>query len=92
VLDANLTAEVIIYLNSTQTDKVASGTVLIAPLIPANLLLRAFPGSSSFYYDAQGLPTAPALPASVAAAVGDINNNTQVVAMKPYFGTLSAAV
>jgi subtilase-type serine protease len=88
VLNANLQTEESIYLNSTQAQKIASGTVLIVPYLPANVLIRAFPGNPSFHYDAQGQPTAPALPASVAAAVNDVNSNTQFAAMKPYFGTV----
>src|ERR1019366_4137708 len=89
LLSANLQTEENIYLNSTQAQKIASGTVLIVQFIPANILLRAFPGSSTFHYDAQGLPSAPPLPASISAAVLDINNNTQINAMKPYFGTVN---
>ena len=76
-----------IYLNSTQAEKIASATILIVPSMPANILIRAFPGNSNFYYDAQGLPTAPALPSSVATMVGNILSNVQMIAMKPYFGT-----
>ena len=43
VLTANLQTINAIYLNSTQAQKIASGTVLIPQDIPANLLLRAFP-------------------------------------------------
>jgi len=89
VLNANLQMEESIYLNSTQAQKIASGTVLVVPFLAANVLIRAFPGNSSFYYNAQGWPTAPALPSSVAAAVNDVNINTQFVAMKPYFGTVN---
>jgi hypothetical protein len=45
VLTANLQTINAIYLNSTQAQKIASGTVLIQQDIPANLLLRAFPGN-----------------------------------------------
>ena len=86
VLDANLQAEEQIYLNSTQADKIASGTILIIPAIAANVLMRAFPGNPSFYYDAQGLPTAPPPPAPISQMVGSISDNIQIVAMKPYFG------
>ncbi len=86
VLDKNLQVENDIYRYSTQDQKISSGTILIVPLIPANVLIRAFPGNSNFYYNAQGLPTAPALPSSVTAMVGDISNNIQIDAMKPYFG------
>ena len=43
VLTINLHTINAIYLNSTQAEKVASGTVLIPQAIPANLLLRASP-------------------------------------------------
>jgi len=86
LLAANLQTENYIYLNSTQAQKIASGTILIVDAIPANVLIRAFPGNPSFYYDAQGLPTAPALPSSVSTAVLDLNNYTQVDSMKSYFG------
>ena len=86
VLDANLQAEEQIYLNSTQADKIASGTILILPLVPANVLIRAFPGDPHYGYDAQGLPSAPPLPLSIETMVGSIVSNNQIVAMKPYFG------
>lgn len=86
LLDANLQKENEIYLNSTQADKIASGTILIVSAVPANVLIRAFPGNPNFYYDPQGLPTAPELPRSVAAMVGSIAENIQILAMKPYFG------
>jgi outer membrane autotransporter protein len=87
LLDANLQAQNNIYLNSTQADRVASGTILIVPAVPANVLMRAFPGNPNYYYDAQGIPTAPALPASIAAMLGAIITSNQIVEMKPYFGT-----
>jgi hypothetical protein len=49
VLDKNLQVENDIYRYSTQDQKIASGTILIVPLIPANVLIRAFPGNSNFY-------------------------------------------
>jgi hypothetical protein len=35
LLDANLRTQTDIYLNSTQADKIASGTILILPAVPA---------------------------------------------------------
>jgi outer membrane autotransporter protein len=87
LLDANLQTQVDIYLNSTQAEKIASGTILILPAVPANVLLRAFPDNPSYGYNAAGIPTAPALPTAIEAMVGGIISNNQIVAMKPYFGT-----
>ncbi|MDR3536168.1 MAG: autotransporter domain-containing protein [Acetobacteraceae bacterium] len=89
LISANLQTEESIYLNSTQAQKIASGTVFILNLIPANLLLRAFPGNPNYYYTSAGLPTAPDLPASVAAAGIAMIANAQLDAMKPYFGTVN---
>lgn len=89
VLTANLQTINAIYLNSTQAQKVASGTVLIQQDIPANLLLRAFPGNPNFGYDSAGLPSAPLPPGSVNAAVTDIFNNTQLNALKADFGAVN---
>ena len=87
VLQANLMAEDSIYLNSTQVEKIASGTILIAADIPANLLIRAFPGNPNYGYNAAGLPgTASPIPTLVTNAVADIVNDAQLDAMKPYFG------
>jgi autotransporter-associated beta strand protein len=85
-LTANLQTENNIYLNSTQAEKIASGTALILPVLPANILLRAFPGSPNFGYTSAGLPNAPALPSPVSAAVADIGNNAQLAAVKTDFG------
>jgi len=86
VLAANLQAEQDIYLNASQAQKVASGTILIVPDISPNLLIRAFPNNPNFYYTPVGWPIAPALPSSIAAAINDVGNNSQINAMKPYFG------
>jgi outer membrane autotransporter protein len=89
LLDANLQKQVDIYLNSTQADKIASGTILILPAVPANVLLRAFPGNPNYYYNAQGMPTAPALPASIEAMAAAIIMNEQIVPMKYGFGAVN---
>ena len=89
VLTANLQTINAIYLNSTQAQKIASGTVLIQQAIPANLLLRAFPGNPNFGYDSAGLPSAPPTPGSVNAAVTDIYGNTQLDALKTDFGAVN---
>ncbi|HTI80320.1 MAG TPA: autotransporter domain-containing protein, partial [Acetobacteraceae bacterium] len=89
VLSANLQSINAIYLNSTQAQKIASGTVLIPQAIPANLLLRAFPGNPNFGYDSAGLPRAPTPPGSVTAAVTDIYDNTQLDALKTDFGAVN---
>ena len=86
LLTANLQKEVDIYLNSTQADKIASGTILITSAVPANVLMRAFPGNPNYGYDSQGIPTAPKLPPSIAATVVDVLANVQIIAIKPYFG------
>ncbi len=86
LLNASLQVEENIYLNATQAQKIAAGTIFVLPFVPANILIRAFPGNPSFYYDAAGMPTAPALPASIAAAVTAIVNGNQVSNTKPYFG------
>ena len=86
VLATNLQEEEQIYLNSSQAQKIASGTILVVPDISANLLIRAFPNNQNFYYDQAGWPTAPALPGSVANAVNDVENNSQINAMKLTFG------
>jgi subtilase-type serine protease len=86
VLNANLQTEENIYLNSTQAQKIASGTVLIAPQIFANILLRAFPSNTAFGYTSAGLPFAPALPASVQGAVNDIGGSAQLNLLKISFG------
>ena len=86
VLAANLQAEQDIYLNASQAQKVASGTILIVPDISPNLLIRAFPNNPNFYYTRVGWPIAPALPSSIAAAINDVGNNSQINDMKPYFG------
>ena len=87
VLDANLQIQNDIYLNSTQAQKIAAGPILILSAVPANLLLRAFPANPNFGYTSEGMPSAPALPSSVAIAVVDILGNAQIVAIKPAFGT-----
>ena len=89
VLNANLQTQDAIYLNSTQAQKVASGTVLIPQLIFANVLLRAFPNNTNFGYTSAGLPFSPALPASVAAAVNDIGTSAQLNLMKISFGAVN---
>jgi subtilase-type serine protease len=89
VLTANLQTINAIYLNSTQAQKIASGTVLIPQDVATNLLLRAFPGNPNFGYDSAGLPRAPPPPGSVTAAVTDIFNNTQLDALKTDFGTVN---
>ena len=87
-LQQNLLTEESIYLNATQAQKIASGTILVAAYIPANLLIRAFPNNPNYYYDAAGLPTTTSqLPLSINTAVTDINGYAQLSAMKPYFGT-----
>ena len=88
-LNANLNTENAIYLNSTQAEKIAAGTVLIPQFISANVLLRAFPDNPNFGYTPTGLPSAPPSPASVANAVNDILNNQQITALKPYFGNVN---
>jgi autotransporter-associated beta strand protein len=89
VLNANLQAEDTIYLNSTQAQKISSGTVLIPQLIYANILLRAFPANTSFGYTSAGLPYASALPSSVADAVNDIGSSAQLNLMKISFGAVN---
>jgi len=86
LLDANMRTEEAIYLGASQSQKVAAGTVFIIPLLPANILLRAFPGDARFHYDAAGLPIAPPLPPTVAAAVSAVAGNNQVAFTKPFFG------
>lgn len=86
VLNANLQTEQNIYLNSSQAQKIASGTVLIAPQIFANILLRAFPSNTAFGYTSAGLPFAPALPTSVQGAVNDIGGSAQLNLLKISFG------
>lgn len=54
--------------------------------LPANILLRAFPGNPNYFYNSAGLPTAPELPVFIADAVQAVTDNAQVVAMKPFFG------
>jgi subtilase-type serine protease len=89
VLDTNLQTQDAIYLNSTQAQKIASGTVLIPQLIYANVLLRAFPNNTEFGYNSAGLPFAPALPSSVAAAVNDVGTSAQLNLMKISFGAVN---
>jgi subtilase-type serine protease len=86
LLTANLETDEAIYLNSTQAQKIASSTVLVVMAVPANVLLRAFPGNPNYFYDSTGLPTAPDLPASVAAAVQAITFNAQLDNLKSDFG------
>ncbi len=93
LLAANFQTENDIYLTSTQAQKIAAGTAFIIGTTPqndvvleANVLLRAFPGNPNFGYNSNGLPTAPALPSAVEDAVAAIAGNSQVDAMKPYFG------
>ncbi len=88
-LNANLQTENNIYLNSTQAQKISSGTVLIAPQIYANILLRAFPSNNNFGYTSAGLPFAPALPTSVQNAVNDIGGSAQLNLMKTAFGAVN---
>jgi subtilase-type serine protease len=85
LLDANLATENNIYLNSTQAEKIAAGTILMVDSIPANVLLRAFPGTSLVIYNPPGIPTAT-LPPSIQAMVGNISSNVQINAIKPNFG------
>ena len=87
VLDTNLQTQNAIYLGSTQAQKIAAGTILILPVLPANLLLRAFPDNPNYGYSAAGLPFAPPLPPAITSAVGDIGRNAQLLALKPVFGT-----
>ena len=60
LVTANLQTEENIYLNSTQQQKIASGTVFIVQgqTLQANILLRAFPGNPNYFYNSAGLPTA----------------------------------
>ena len=62
LLNANLQTDNSIYLNATQAQKIASSTVLVVSAVPANILLRAFPGNPNFLYNSAGLPTAPCAP------------------------------
>ena len=89
LVTANLQAEEKIYLNSTQQQKIASGTVFIVQgqALQANILLRAFPGNPNYFYNSAGLPTAPVPPASITDAVQAITDSAQVIAMKPFFGS-----
>ena len=89
LLAANLRTEEVLYLGSTQQQRIASGTVFIiqGQALQANILLRAFPANPNFVYNSAGLPTAPELPASVTGAVDAIILHSQVVAMKPLFGS-----
>ena len=89
VLDENLQTQNAIYLNSTQAQKVASGTVLIPQVISANILLRAFPNNANFGYNSAGLPYAAALPSSVGAAVNDIGSSAQLNLMKISLGAVN---
>jgi autotransporter-associated beta strand protein len=86
VLAKNLQEEEEIYADATKAEKAASATILVIPDISANLLIRAFPDNPNFYYDQAGWPHAPALPSSVANAVGNVVGNSQINAMKPTFG------
>jgi autotransporter-associated beta strand protein len=86
VLAKNLQEEEDIYADATKAEKAASATILVISDISANLLIRAFPNNPNFYYDQAGWPNAPALPSSVANAVGDVDGNSQINAMKPTFG------
>ena len=88
VLDANLQIQNDIYLNATQAQRIAAGPILILPAVPANLLLRAFPANPDFGYAADGMPTAPALPAPISLATVDILRNAQIVGIKPSFGSV----
>ena len=89
VLATNLQTQNSIYLNSTQAQKITSGTVLIVQYIPTNILLRAFLENPNFGYTQGGLPMGAARPNSVTAAVNDIYGNTQLNAMKPFFGSIN---
>jgi subtilase-type serine protease len=86
LLNANLQTDNGIYLNSTQAQKIASSTVLVVSAVPANVLLRAFPGNPNYYYNSAGLPTAPDAPASVRAALEAITFNAQLNNIKGDFG------
>lgn len=86
LLDANLRKQNEIYLNSSQADKVASATILIIPAVPANVLIRAFPGNPAYYYNPQGLPTITPLPHQIEAMELEIIANNQIVPMKSFFG------
>ncbi len=55
-------------------------------MIPANILIRAFPGDPKFHYDSLGLPVAPLLPPTVLAAAAAVAGNNQVSSTKPFFG------
>ncbi len=85
-LNANLQTDNGIYLNATGAQKIASSTILVVSAVPANVLLRAFPGNPNYFYNAAGLPTAPVLPASIVAAVGAITFNAQLDNIKSDFG------
>ena len=86
LLNTSLQTDNSIYLNSTPAQKIASSTVLVVSAVPANILLRAFPGNPNYFYNSAGLPTAPALPAPVAAAVDAITSNAQLDNVKSDFG------
>jgi outer membrane autotransporter protein len=86
LLDANLQTDNSIYLGSTPAQKIASSTALVVPTVPANVLLRAFPGNPNFFYDSAGLATAPAFPAAISAALEAITFNAQLNNIKSDFG------
>ena len=86
LLNANLQIDNGIYLNSTQAQKIASSTILVVSAVPANVLLRAFPGNPNYFYNSAGLPTAPDAPASVQAALEAITFNAQLNNIKADFG------
>jgi subtilase-type serine protease len=86
LLNVNLQTDNTIYLNSTQAQKIASSTVLVVSAVPANVLLRAFPGNPNYFYNSAGLPTAPDAPASVHAALEAITFNAQLNNIKGDFG------
>ncbi len=86
LLNANLQTEENIYLNSTQARKVTAATNVIVPFIPTSVLIWAFPNNPNFTYTPAGLPSAPPLPSDVAAAVGALIHNVQLVPVKTYMG------
>jgi autotransporter-associated beta strand protein len=88
VLNANLLMEDIIYRNSTRAEKIAAGTIFVTSNngLTANILLRAFPESAAFGYTSSGLPSAPALPASVGNVVQTLYNDFQQDALKQNSG------
>jgi outer membrane autotransporter protein len=93
VLEANMQTEDDIYAGASAARMTLAAENALIDYAPQSILIGAFPNNPNFYFSAAGVPTAPALPTSVATAVSSVTNNMATGAnsgdLKSYFGQIN---